>query len=932
MSSGASSIRLTPSGRLHPAVHDGGADFPDDILDAFARSEAEGLFELAARRDLAPLSPELAYWREFSSRFLALRCKSPVGQVALEALAPLDDESAFALVLEAPPLEGAEYLDAEVLRRLWVELDEWLRAEAGAAGGLEAFLAARAPSWRQVGRVCFHLAENKKDPDYPFAFLATYAPRIDDGGKPRYQPLSRALFEFAGESDREALRRLLTPVSKAAESSALVRELLEGGDIYQPLAWTPDEAYRFLREIPLFEESGVLVRVPDWWAKRPRPRVSVSVGSRAVASLGADAVLDFDIGVALGGESLDAGEVERLLQAGSGLTLLKGRWVEIDAEQLGEALAQWKKVEKRVRKEGISFAEGMRLLAGAPSSLSPEAEDGVRDWSTVTAGPWLAEILGALRAPESLEAARPGSELKARLRPYQEQGLAWLRLLAGLGLGACLADDMGLGKTIQVIALLVVLKKERGSRSGKSGRGSSRPADRAGPSLLVLPASLLANWKSEMERFAPSLRVAFVHPSMEGTGTSPSRGAKNTASAAGHAGADGGAGGDGSAKPPFALEDLDLVATTYGMLQRTPWIGGVEWDLVILDEAQAIKNPGARQTKAVKLLRARSRIALTGTPVENRLADLWSLFDFLCPGLLGSASAFGKFVKVMEKREDERYAPLRRLVRPYILRRLKTDRSVIDDLPDKTEVPAYCGLSKAQAVLYRSITDELERSLGAARGMARRGLILSTLMRLKQVCNHPSQLSGDGEWEPDESGKFARLAELCEEIASRQDRVLVFTQFREATEPVAAFLAGVFGREGLVLHGGTPVKERQKLVAAFQDDDGPPFFVLSLKAGGTGLNLTAASHVIHFDRWWNPAVESQATDRAFRIGQKKNVMVHKFICRGTVEERIDRLLGDKRSLAENLLEGGGEALLTEMSDAELVATVGLDLERAREGL
>jgi non-specific serine/threonine protein kinase len=365
------------------------------------------------------------------------------------------------------------------------------------------------------------------------------------------------------------------------------------------------------------------------------------------------------------------------------------------------------------------------------------------------------------------------------------------------------------------------------------------------------------------------------------------------------------------------------------MLIRQAWIETVDWDLVVLDEAQAVKNPGARQTKAVKRLRARARVALTGTPVENRLTDLWSLFDFLCPGLLGTAQRFTQFAKGLEKAGSERYAPLRSLVRPYILRRLKTDRSVITDLPEKTEMRAFCGLTKAQAILYQKTVDDLAASVEGTDGIRRRGLILASLLRLKQICNHPSQLRGDGVYDPAESGKFARLADLCEEIASRQDRALVFTQFREMTEPLASFLAGVFGRPGLVLHGQTPVKKRQSLVDAFQADGGPPFFVLSLKAGGTGLNLTAASHVIHFDRWWNPAVENQATDRAFRIGQKKNVLVHAFVCQGTVEEKIDALLGEKRALAEDLLEGGGDALLTEMSDDELLATVALDLDRAR---
>jgi non-specific serine/threonine protein kinase len=361
---------------------------------------------------------------------------------------------------------------------------------------------------------------------------------------------------------------------------------------------------------------------------------------------------------------------------------------------------------------------------------------------------------------------------------------------------------------------------------------------------------------------------------------------------------------------------------------RQPWLQDVAWRLIVLDEAQAIKNPAARQTKAVKQLKGDARIALTGTPVENRLSDLWSLFDFLCPGLLGSQEKFKKFVKSMESREQNRYAPLRGLVQPYVLRRLKTDKRVIADLPDKTEVRAFCGLAKRQAALYTKLVSELAAALEGLEGIKRRGLVLAYLMRFKQLCNHPAQLLGDWRFEPEESGKFSRLAEICEEIASRQEKVLVFTQFREMAEPLSGFLAGIFGRNGLVLHGGTAVGRRKQLVDQFQRDEGPPFFVLSLKAGGTGLNLTAASHVVHFDRWWNPAVENQATDRAFRIGQRRNVLVHKFVCRGTVEEKIDAMIEEKTQLAVELLEGGSEKMLTEMSDDQLIQFVSLDIDKA----
>jgi non-specific serine/threonine protein kinase len=421
---------------------------------------------------------------------------------------------------------------------------------------------------------------------------------------------------------------------------------------------------------------------------------------------------------------------------------------------------------------------------------------------------------------------------------------------------------------------------------------------------LIVPASLLPNWQAEIERFAPTLRAVTAHAS-----AMPGRDVAEAASA--------------------DLDGVDLVITTYGTLARIEPLRTRSWSLLVLDEAQAIKNPGAKQTRAVKSLRAEARIALTGTPVENRLGDLWSIFDFLDPGLLGSASEFGRFAKRLAARTEEPYAPLRRLVQPYLLRRLKTDRSIIADLPDKTEVTAYCLLARPQAALYQQAVDELTAALEAGlEGMKRRGLVLAYLMRFKQICNHPSQWLGDGAWDEAGSGKLGRLREIAEPIAAKQEKALVFTQFREATEPLAAFLTGVFGRPGLVLHGQTSIRQRGALVRRFQEDPAVPFVVLSLKAGGTGLNLTAASHVVHFDRWWNPAVENQATDRAYRIGQHRNVLVHKLVCRGTVEERIDRMIEDKQAMARGLLEGGGETILTEMSDEELLAMVALDVGRA----
>jgi non-specific serine/threonine protein kinase len=896
-------VAILPSGALLVDV----ASVTDDTADglsgaararvhaAFSRGTGHGLLDLGTTELESPLSPPLAFLREMGRAFATRLRAAPdleERRERVEVDCPLDERGRLAG--SVPPMSGAEYVDPDWIAARWADIGRAFAAEISTYHGAVAdWLRTRHPSWHIVGKVCLHLAENRGDAEHPFAFLATYAVRAGTGGKVQHRPLARAVEESSARGDRQALLQLLVPLQRAAEQIEWLAQMIESGAIYQPLAWTPADAYRFLRAVPALEAAGLIVRVPDWWRARrpPRPEVTARVGEKKPGAVGMEALLDFSVSVALGEVTLSAAELRTLLTSADGLVRVRGQWVELDGKRLREVLDHWERVRRAVDANGLSFLEGMRLLAGAAQTEqdngAPPASDG---WSRVEAGAWLAQTLAGLRGPAALAAAEPGTDFRGALRPYQKTGVSWLAFASSLRLGVCLADDMGLGKTIQVLALLLLHKRRR-QRSDP-------------PHLLVVPASLLANWQAEIERFAPSLVALVAHPSAMPADELAEIG--NT-----------------------ELDGVDVVITTYGTLARVEALQRRPWSLAVVDEAQAIKNPGAKQTRAVKAVQARSRIALTGTPVENRLGDLWSIFDFLNPGLLGSAPEFSRFVKRLSDRADEPYAPLRRLIQPYLLRRLKTDRSIVADLPDKTEVKAFCLLSAAQAALYQKTVDELDRALaGLTQGIERRGLVLAYLMRFKQICNHPSQWLGDGVWDEGGSGKLARLREIVDAIAAKQEKTLVFTQFREATEPLAAFLANLFGRPGLVLHGNTPVRERRALIQRFQQDPAVPFFVLSLKAGGVGLNLTAASHVVHFDRWWNPAVENQATDRAYRIGQHRNVLVHKLVCRGTVEERIDRLIEDKQSLVRGLLEGGDETLLTEMSNEELMATVALDVHRA----
>jgi superfamily II DNA or RNA helicase len=889
---------LTPHGHLTlREVNDAPPTEPalaQRLRDAFARGSGHGLLQLGAGEVGTPLPPAFAYWREFGTRYVTTLCTLPDAEARgakIHLPAPPEPELESAAAA-APPMIGAEYLTAAVLRALWEGLDAAFAAELSESkDSVQDFLKRRSPAWNLVGRVHFNLAENRKDEDAPFAFLATYTTRLSAHAKAQHLPLGQALREYAGAANKQRLLSLLLPVQRAAERCAWLKAMVEAGEIFHPLRWTPQEAFRFLGDVPLLESAGIIVRMPAAWkaSRPPHPQVTATVGGKAPSGLGQEALLDFRMEVTLDGEALTTREIQELLANTNGLALVRGRWVEVDRERLSRMLDHFRQVERAAADNGLTFAEAMRMLAGAEMARDPTTAATDADWVRVAAGPWLAETLRGLRSPEGLARVDPGRALTGTLRPYQQVGVRWLYLLSKLGLGACLADDMGLGKTIQVLALLLILKN--------GAKGERRP------SLLVAPASLLANWAGEIERFAPSVKALVAHPS-----ALPAT--------------------DLKALGPGRLAEVDLVITSYGSLLRVPWLAETSWQLAVLDEAQAIKNPDAKQTRAVKKLEAHVRFALTGTPIENRLGDLWSIFDFINPGLLGSAKEFTALVKRLTDRPHNPYAPLRDLVRPYILRRLKTDKTVITDLPDKTEVKAFCQLSRKQAALYQQAVKELSEQIRNAEGVRRKGVVLSFLMRFKQICNHPSQWLGDGAWSEDDSGKWARLRDIAEVIGARQEKVLVFTQFREVTAPLAAFLGSLFGRPGLVLHGETEVKKRKDLVRRFQEDEAVPFFVLSLKAGGAGLNLTAASHVIHFDRWWNPAVENQATDRAFRIGQTKNVLVHKFLCRGTVEEKIDQLIESKRQLSHDLLEGGAELLLTELKDEELLKLVALDINAA----
>ncbi len=640
------------------------------------------------------------------------------------------------------------------------------------------------------------------------------------------------------------------------------------------------QAYTFLREAaPLLEDSGFGVLVPSWWKKRHKRlgvRTTVSpADGKGILNL--DAMVNFRWQLALGEQTLTPEEFAHLAALKLPLVQVRGEWVELQPEQIEAAIQFW---EKRAAEEEMTLRQALQM------GLAEEAEVGGLPIVGVETTGWVDELLRRLRGSEPLvELAQP-EYLLGQLRPYQVRGFSWLAFLHRWGLGACLADDMGLGKTIETIALILHDLEE-----GHAG----------GPILVICPTSVVGNWAREIARFAPTLRVMVHH------------------------------GSDRASGEGFAVQArrAHVVVSTYALARRDEeTLGAVEWAGLVLDEAQNIKNPATKQTQAIRRLSAGYRVALTGTPVENRLSELWSIMQFLNPGYLGSQRSFrSRFARPIENYQDpEAAARLRRLVRPFILRRVKTDPSIIQDLPDKLENKIYCTLTPEQATLYQAAVEDAMRQVDEAEGIQRRGLVLSMLLRLKQICNHPAQFLSDGSSLSGRSGKLARLGEMLEEVISVGERALVFTQFAEMGALLQTYLQDLFSGEVLFLYGGTPAKRRDRMIARFQEDrHGPSIFVLSLKAGGLGLNLTRANHVFHFDRWWNPAVENQATDRVFRIGQTRDVWVHKFICGGTLEERIDELIESKKALAESVI-GTGEAWLTELDISQLRELVTLSQE------
>ena len=814
------------------------------LHEAFRKDRYKALYDLAFSHGSND-SPSLAFLRSLSSLFIDGLLRIPGLELLRDkAVADVADDDIQRLLDDAPYMIGSGYLSIHWARLQLERLSEvYAREIASFAGSVDLYFSCKRRDLVVPSRVFFHLVEYPEG-RRPFAFMATYS-TLDGNGDVRHYPLRYARTEYG--SDKEKLASLIAVIQRLSKESRFIAALVGSGDIFYPLMLDADEAYSFLRDVPLYEAAGVICRTPSWWKGRGESLIRLGVRHEGYFSRSVLLALVPDMVY----EDLRISEEEahELLSEAEGLRLFRGRWIEVDHKRLRTLIADFERLRERKADPVTLVREEAAIEKGV---IGTAVRFDSRSWLTECA----LSVIGNRQVPRSFNGT---------LRRYQEDGYLWLTAMTRMGLGVCLADDMGLGKTVEMLAFLLRMKEEGMKRI-----------------LLIVPLSLLANWEHEIRRFAPSLDYLILY------GRNRSR-----------------------ADFPF------LTVSTYQMAARNEAVADNEWDVIVLDEAQAIKNAGTAQAKRIKALRKRVGIAMTGTPIENDLMNLHSIFSFLNPGLLGPAESFRRLAR---GDGGSHFSELRRAISPFILRRVKTDRSIIPDLPEKLENDVMVSLGKEQIVLYRNIVSGLEGAPSASSSFEEKGMLLRTLLRLKQVCNHPAQLLGDGDFSVERSGKFLVLRDLARTLADNRERVLVFTQFRTMIPPLDDLLYPVFGKRGLTISGETSERQRAERVELFQGGE-IPYMVLSLKAAGVGLNLTAASSVIHFDRWWNPAVENQATDRAFRIGQERNVSVYRFVTADTIEERISEMLSDKQELADGIIGDASSSILSKLSPDQIIAAM-----------
>ena len=819
-------------------------DFTKERSPEFFPDQYRGMYNAVLADSITDSSPSLDFLKRITDNFFFQLERTPSLRIEREnAVVSYDKIELEEILSDAPFILGGHYLNLDWALSLFDRYLSIFKSDISSySSSVESYFSSFSSRFRLPSRIFFHLLESKR-PESPFAFMATYS-TVGEDGKVHHYPLKYALKEYSASIEKLAV--LISSIKKAAKNSRIISSWLNTGEIFSPIYVSKEEAYAFLMDVPLFEEAGIVTRIPGWWKKRKRnSRITIEIESRSSNC----SITAFRPKMVWQGVEITKDQIQDILSRTEGLYLLKGNWIEVDKKSLELLFKEYEELENKE----LSLLSALKLSAGVekkPFPISIDIENMIKT-----------SIASDLPTT-------PPSSFTGTLRPYQTDGFRWLMGISRLSLGPLLADDMGLGKTVEILAYLEEVR--------------SRYKD--AKVLLVVPASLLGNWGRECMKFTPYLDFSIRH-------------------------------GKDAKKKDFPF----LTIVTYQGAATSASIKEEKWDLVILDEAQNIKNRNTKQTKSIKALERKQSIAMTGTPIENSLMNLWSIFDFLSPGLLGDEKDFESFSSSMA---EDKMDNLKRVVTPFILRRLKTDKSIINDLPDKVENELMVSLTPEQRVLYNKVVDEYEEALKRKEETGSNPLTLAgtTIMKLKMVANHPSQYLGDGEYDEKKSGKFLLLKELCSTIHENREKVLIFTQFATIIPSLLSLLSPVFEHDGDYIDGSTPPEKRTKIVDSFQKGE-IPFLVISLKAGGTGLTLTEANNVIHFDRWWNPAVEDQATDRAYRIGQKKVVTVYKFIAEDTIEERISQILKEKTELAESVLGEVGGEVTSKLSPRELLSAM-----------
>ena len=826
----------------------------------FYKDKIKFIYELAFQKIDYELTPSAAFLLKISKSFIKELLNTPGLELIRDNIELIVTEECIKeLVDNKPYCIGSEYINEQWLKDIFKKLENIFRVEIKEFNGsVDLYFTKKDKKLKVPSRLFFHLVENP-DGENPFAFMITYTSKVND--KLKHLPLKNALVEL--KNDKQKLKELVSPINLISSKSGFLKNIIENGELFSPVSITSNEAYEFLKEIDLYEKNGIICRIPNWWnCKSSKTKVTVNLEEKKKDGLGflqEGNIMFFSPKMEYDGVEISRDEIKELLSKTEGLSIIKGKWVEVDKVKLNDLMNQYDKLKN----DGTTISEVLRLTANISDNNSNININ-------ISNEDWLKDFIIKQENNNPIFLNVP-NEFIGTLRPYQMEGYKWLLGMSQLKFGICLADDMGLGKTIEILSFLMAYYQMNNNSNV----------------LLIVPASLIGNWENEIKKFTPTLEYYVAN--------------KINADA-------------------FKIMNSKLTITTYQIAIKLEALYQNKWGLVILDEAQAIKNYNTITAKKIKSLSRECSIALTGTPIENNLLDLWSLFDFLNPGLLGNQTEFRSRINIKSNTEENTNR-LKYVINPFVLRRLKTDKSIIKELPEKNENNIYIDLTKEQIILYNNEVKKLENSIGLEESkFVQKNKILTTILKLKQICNHPAQFLGDEDYNENLSGKFLVLKEICQTIFEKREKVIIFTQFKEIIPAINSLVSEIFKKEGYVITGETTLNNRNKYILEFQTTD-IPYMILTLKTAGVGINLTSAQNVIHFDRWWNPAVENQATDRAYRIGQKNTVNVYKFVSKNTIEEIINKMLIAKKDISDSILDNIDENILSKLSNEELIKSM-----------